>query len=155
MSHNSKYYRKMIKVNNNSKINTISKYLNKQYGDQPETSTVPEENDTCTRCSDPESENEIEQSQGQDSKNIQVSTSSNINEIGKYDDTDSDSDNSESACVSGLSVTGDKRLFSTTRYETEYEWLYWSSIKNGYMCKICELTSEPGPPRTFIDKGVL
>lgn len=58
------------------------------------------------------------------------------------------------SCVSGLCLSRDKRLFSTTRYEAEFEWIDWSFTKNGYMCKICELTAEPGPPRFFY-KGVL
>lgn len=95
----SKYYREKIKVDNSSKINTISKFFNKHSVNQ--TSTAPEENDTCTRCSDPDSENEIEQLQDHDSENIQVSTTSKTNEVEKSSDseTDSDTDNSESTNV--------------------------------------------------------
>ena len=49
-----------------------------------------------------------------------VSTSSKTNEIEK---------SSGDECVSGISVIGDKRIFSTTWYEAEYEWFTGASLK--------------------------
>lgn len=50
-------------------------------------------------------------------------------------------------------VTND--FFTIKKYETDFSWLYWSMTKNGYICKICELAAESGPPHKLIDKGVL
>lgn len=33
----------------------------------------------------------------------------------------------------------DQRLFASAKYETKYTWLYYSSAKGGFCCKICEL----------------
>ena len=62
----------------------------------------------CARCSDPDSENEIEQLQDQDSENIEVCKSSKTNEVEKSSDSEPnrDTDNSESTnvlCVRPLS----------------------------------------------------
>ena len=126
--------------------------------DAPGTSSgcppAPDESNVRCEC---ESDNAVEGLHLEDSDNlehIQVSTTAKTNEI-DCSDKSSDSDcDSESSSPSVFTATGDKRLFSTTKYESEYDWLYWSITKNGYMCKICELTAEPGPPRSFIDKGV-
>ena len=33
----------------------------------------------------------------------------------------------------------DMRRFSSLKYEQSFPWLYYSSIKSGYLCKFCEL----------------
>ena len=101
--------------------------------DAPGTSSgcppAPDESNVRCEC---ESDNAVEGLHLEDSDNfehIQVSTTAKTNEI-DCSDKSSDSDcDSESSSPSVFTATGDKRLFSTTKYESEYDWLYWSITK--------------------------
>ena len=82
----------------------------------------------------------------------QVST--DTSEVGKsachrelQSETSDDESQDEYAKVAPVS---NQRLFSSKKYESKYSWLYFSSAKGGYCCKICELFSSTDKGNIFI-----
>ena len=49
----------------------------------------------------------------------------------------------------------DGRKFASLKYEQQFNWVYYSSVKGGYLCKICDLFAvEKDGQSEYIDKGV-
>lgn len=51
----------------------------------------------------------------------------------------------------------DQRKFYAAKYESQYNWLYFSFGKGGYLCKFCELFCPPSSltDKPFVSKGVM
>ena len=96
----------------------------------------------------------------------QASRSLPVSSKRSHSDSDQDTDSRDSTCTSedGDSncvkyPTPDQRIFSGSKYENSYEWLYYSVSKAGYCCRICELFSPSqsvcGKSLAFIERGVI
>ena len=66
----------------------------------------------------------------------------------KLASSDDDTENNPSNSL-GLPTTktvlSDHRQFDHTQYERLYKWLYFSHLKNGFMCKICTVFYDDSP----------
>ena len=78
----------------------------------------------------------------------QASRSLPVSSKGPHSDSDQDTDSRDSTCTSEDDdsncvkyPTPDQGIFSGSKYENSYKWLYYSVSKAGYCCKICELFS--------------
>jgi len=69
-----------------------------------------------------------------------VSESPSPSEVTDSHSTSDITDDNE-AHVNNVQMVPDQRLFCLPKYEQKYTWLYYSSAKGGYCCKLCELFS--------------
>ncbi|XP_033761513.1 uncharacterized protein LOC117343277 [Pecten maximus] len=71
-------------------------------------------------------------------------TDTNDNQAGsglsnEVESSDLDEERASASCSTSCTYTSsDMRLFSSEKYESKYQWLYFSFPKRGYMCKLCE-----------------
>ena len=65
--------------------------------------------------------------------------------------------NDHATCTSGFAckddIQDDHRLYDQSRYEKMYDWLYYSQVAHGYMCKICEVFYGKPPVPTGKGRG--
>ena len=50
-------------------------------------------------------------------------------------------------------IQDDHRLYDQSSYKKMYDWLYYSQVAHGYMCKICEVFYRKSPVPTGRGKG--
>ena len=81
------------------------------------------------------------------------SKSISTNELASSDDDTENNPSSSFGLPTTKTVLPDHRQFSHTKYERPCKWLYFSHLKNGFMCKICTVFYGDSPCPVHTSQG--
>ncbi|XP_033730344.1 uncharacterized protein LOC117319689 isoform X2 [Pecten maximus] len=180
MSHNSKYYAKKILLKDSKDLVKVTSFFKPNTGNsrsesqaaaskdlQPETkvhssktesettATVTRTSSTTPNYSQTESQAASDDLQHELAKSETTATTVTRKRKFEIECPSSDIDNGEPDLKPPVT---DQRLTTVNqgKYEVIYPWLYWSVVKNGYLCKTCEIFPlSQGTKQDFVDVGMV